>query len=181
MVDSSVVLNGQTIAYSIYAVAIIVLMLGFGYKITREGKSNLLKASLFYTLVGALVFLGVSLHLASNQTIPWVAIDLNRDNITPSQTFDISMEDHTFFLPEEKMVMNVGDTVVFDVVSHDVTYGFGIFRQDGSMVSQMQVVPGHRNDLMWSFVKPGIYSIRSTEYSGPAGHKMVVKDVIEVK
>ena len=51
----------------------------------------------------------------------------------------------------------------------DLTYGFGLFRPDNSMVFQMQVVPGHRNDILWQFDRPGVYTIRSTEYSGPAG------------
>jgi len=48
------------------------------------------------------------------------------------------------------------------------------------MVFQMQVVPGHRNDILWKFDKPGIYSIRSTEYSGPKGVSMIIKDAVEV-
>ena len=69
---------------------------------------------------------------------------------------------------------------MFDVTSHDLTYGFGLFRQDNTMVFQMQVVPGHRNDILWKFDKPGVYSIRSTEYSGPKGVPMIVKDAVEV-
>jgi cytochrome c oxidase subunit 2 len=48
------------------------------------------------------------------------------------------------------------------------------------MVFQMQVVPGHRNDILWHFNKPGLYTIRSTEYSGPKGAFMIKKDVVEV-
>jgi cytochrome c oxidase subunit 2 len=48
------------------------------------------------------------------------------------------------------------------------------------MVFQMQVLPGHNNDILWQFDRPGVYSIRSTEYSGPAGVFMVEKDVVEV-
>jgi cytochrome c oxidase subunit 2 len=66
------------------------------------------------------------------------------------------------------------------VTSRDLTYGFGLFRQDNSMLFQMQVVPGHRNDILWQFGKPGIYTIRSTEYSGPKGAAMVMKDAVEV-
>jgi cytochrome c oxidase subunit 2 len=70
--------------------------------------------------------------------------------------------------------------VLFDVSSNDLTYGFGLFRQDNSMLFQMQVIPGHRNDILWQFSKSGIYSIRSTEYSGPKGAFMIEKDVVEV-
>ncbi len=181
MVDSTLVLNGQTIAYTIYAIVIILLMAWFGYKVTTEGKASVIKAKLFYAFVIFLAVLGVSLHLATNATIPWVSMDLNRANITPDKVIEISVADHQFKLPDDKLVVKKGEIVVFDVTSEDLTYGFGIFRKDGSMVCQMQVVPGHKNDLMWKFEKSGIYTIRSTEYSGPKGHKMVLSDVLEVK
>lgn len=74
----------------------------------------------------------------------------------------------------------LGEIVVFDVTSKDLTYGFGLFREDNTMLFQMQVVPGHRNDIMWKFVKPGLYTIRSTEYSGPKGIAMIVENAVEV-
>jgi cytochrome c oxidase subunit 2 len=66
------------------------------------------------------------------------------------------------------MVVNMGEKVLFDVTSHDLTYGFGLFRKDGSMVFQMQVVPKHKNTLLWTFKECGKFDIRSTEYAGPA-------------
>jgi len=44
----------------------------------------------------------------------------------------------------------------------------------------MQVVPGHRNDILWHFDREGVYTIRSTEYSGPKGVFMIKKDAVEV-
>jgi cytochrome c oxidase subunit 2 len=180
MVDSAIVLYGQTIAYTAYAIVIILLMLGFSYLITREGKAGVLKTSLFTVLVIFLAVLGVSLHIVTSQTIPWVPMDLNRSNITPDKVVDITVEKHQFTLASEKINVNINDIVVFNVTSNDLTYGFGIFRQDNSMVCQMQVVPGHKNDLMWKFEEPGTYTIRSTEYSGPKGHRMILKDVLIV-
>jgi len=48
------------------------------------------------------------------------------------------------------------------------------------MVFQMQVVPGHRNDILWRFEEDGTYTIRSTEYSGPKGVFMIVDAAVEV-
>ncbi len=180
MVDSNLVLNGQTIAYTIYAIVIILLMAWFSYKITRTGKAGVLSNRLFAVLVIFLTILGVSLHIVTSMTIPWVPIDLNRGEITADKAFEIKMANHQFQLPEEKMVARVGEIVLFDVTSDDLTYGFGVFRGDNTMVCQMQVVPGHRNDLMWKFEKPGSYTIRSTEYSGPKGHQMILNDVLEI-
>lgn len=180
MIDSQVVLNGQTIAYTCYAIVIILVMGWFGYQITRSGKSSKISHALFYSFVGFLVVLGVSLHIVTYNTIPWASMDINRDDIKPDKVFNITVEDHQFILPSEKLIINVGDKALFDVTSNDLTYGFGLFRKDNTMLFQMQVVPGHRNDILWQFNKPGVYTIRSTEYSGPKGAQMILKNVVEV-
>ncbi len=180
MVDSSVVLNGQTIAYTIYAIVVLLFMAWFAVKITSTGKARVLGNKLFVVLVILLTIMGVSLHIVTSTTIPWVPIDLNRGDYTPDKVVNISVKDHTFILEEEKLTAKVGDLVLFDVTSEDLTYGFGVFREDNTMVTQMQVVPGHRNDLLWVFHNPGIYTFRSTEYSGPKGHQMILKDVLEI-
>ena len=181
MVDSSMVLWGQTIAYTIYCLVILLLMGWFAYKITKTGKgNNKVKPAFFYTFVGFLTVLGVSLHIITFNTIPWTPVDLNREDYNPDKTFDITVENHEFTLPAETLVIDCNDLVLFDVTSKDLTYGFGVFRADNSMMFQMQVVPGHRNDILWRFDKPGIYTIRSTEYSGPRGVFMILKDVVEV-
>ncbi len=181
MVDSTLVLNGQTIAYTAYTIAIMSIMAWFAVAVTKKGKSTIVKPAIFYVWVGFLVVLGVSLHIATAHTIPWKHMDLNRAEITADKTFDISVENHKYILPSGKLIIDVGDKVMFNVRSNDLTYGFGLFREDNSMLFQMQVVPGHLNDIMWQFVKPGIYSIRSTEYSGPAGIQMIEKNVVVVK
>jgi len=180
MVDSRMVLNGQTIAYTFYCIVIILLVAWFAWKVTGKGTGKGVKPALFYSFVGFLTVLGVSLHIITFNTIPWTKVDLNRPDYTPDKTFNISVKDHQFILPSEKMVINVNDMVMFDVKSEDLTYGFGLFREDNSMLFQMQVVPGHRNDVIWHFDRPGVFTIRSTEYSGPKGVFMIVKDAVEV-
>jgi cytochrome c oxidase subunit 2 len=180
MVDSKMVLTGQTIAYTIYCIVIILLVAWFAWKVTGKGNGKGIKPGLFYTFVGFLTVLGVSLHIITYNTIPWTHVDLNRSDYKPDKAFNITVKNHQFILPSEKMIINVNDDVRFDVKSEDLTYGFGLFRKDNSMLFQMQVVPGHRNDVIWHFDRPGIYTIRSTEYSGPKGVFMVVKDAIEV-
>ena len=180
MVDSQVVLWGQTIAYTCYAVVIMALVGWFGYKVTRQGDAYKAPTKLFYAFVSVLIVAGVSLHIITYNTIPWSSMDLNRAEIKAEKVFDITVANHEFKLPAEKLIIKVGEKALFKVVSMDLTYGFGLFRQDNSMVFQMQVVPGHMNDILWQFNKPGVYSIRSTEYSGPKGAQMIVKDVVEV-
>ncbi|HOT44525.1 MAG TPA: cytochrome C oxidase subunit II [Spirochaetota bacterium] len=180
MVDSSLVLFGQTLAYTLYALAIMAVMGWFGYRVTKQGKGRDIKPALFYTFVGFLVLAGVSLHIITHETIPWKPMDLNRSAIKADKTFSINIANQKFILPAEKMVIKKGETVRFNVTSDDLTYGFGLFRTDNSMVFQMQVLPGYVNDILWRFDKAGAYTIRSTEYSGPKGIGMIEKNAVEV-
>lgn len=180
MVDSTTVLWGQTLAYTFYVLAIMAVMGWFAVRVTQEGPTPPVKPGLFYAFVAFLVVLGVSLHFITYYTIPWKPMDMHRADITPDKVFDIGVAGHKFQMPAETLQVACNDKVLFNVTSSDLTYGFGLFRQDHSMLFQMQVVPGHVNDILWQFDTPGVYSIRSTEYSGPAGVDMVVKDAVVV-
>jgi len=180
MVDSTTVLWGQTLAYTFYVLAIMAVMGWFALRITQQGPTPTVKPGLFYAFVAFLVVLGVSLHFITYYTIPWKPMDMNRAEITPDKVFDIGVADHKFEMPAERLQVACNDKVLFNVTSRDLTYGFGLFRSDHSMLFQMQVVPGHVNDILWQFDRPGVYTIRSTEYSGPAGVDMVVKDAVVV-
>ena len=74
----------------------------------------------------------------------------------------------------------MGEYVEFVAVSADVTYGFGVFRPDGTLVFQMQVLPGRENRILWKFDEAGSYDVRSTEYSGPRHSDMHYADAIRV-
>ncbi len=180
MVDSNVVLNGQTFAYTFYVMAIMLLMGWFAYKVTRDGNQKEIKPAIFYSFVGFLVVIGVSLHIVTHETIPWKPMDLDRAEIQADKEFNISVGNHKFHLPSEKLIIKKKEKVRFNVTSSDLTYGFGLFRKDNTMVFQMQVLPGHNNDILWQFDKPDVYSIRSTEYSGWKGINMIVRDAVEV-
>ncbi len=180
MIDSNTVLAGQTIAYTLYVLVIILLMGWFAIKVTKTGKSKKINVGVFYSFVGLLLVIGVSLHIVTYNTIPWSPMDLNRAEIKPDKVFDITVSDHKFQLPAERLLIRNHDKVLFNVTSNDLTYGFGLFRSDNSMVFQMQVLPGHVNDILWQFDQPGKYSIRSTEYSGPEGITMIEKNAVEV-
>jgi len=180
VIDSSVVLWGQALIYTLYAFAVLIVVGVFAYRITRPGGTPRVPTWFFLGWAGLLVITGVSLHLVTANTIPWVPVDLDRDAYTADKTFDISVADHQFSLPADKLEIDCGDRVLFNVTSGDLTYGFGLFRQDHTMVFQMQVLPGHRNDVLWTFDKNGIFDIRSTEYSGPEGHQMIVPEAVVV-
>lgn len=181
MIDSKIVLLGQTIAYTVYVVVMMLLVGWFSMRVTKEGKSKEIKPAIFYSFVGFLVVLGVSLHIITYNTIPWSPMDLNRSEIKPDKIFNIAVLDHKFQLPSDKLLIQCHEKVLFNVTSDDLTYGFGLFREDHSMMFQMQVIPGHVNDILWQFDEPGVYTIRSTEYSGPEGVNMIAEKSVIVQ
>lgn len=178
VVDSSFVLWGQTLMYTAYCLVIISLVAWFARRVTRPPGDRRVTPRVFYVWVGFLAVLGVSLHLITYNTIPWVQDDLHGGDFT--QSYAITVGDHEWQLPAKQLQVPCGELVQFSVTSTDLTYGFGLFRDDNSMVTQMQVTPGRDNNLLWTFETDGVYSIRSTEYSGPKGDQMVVLDAVKV-
>jgi cytochrome c oxidase subunit 2 len=152
----------------------------FAYKVTRKGNEKPFPTALFWAFFALLVVLGVSLHIVTHETIPWKSLDLERAHITADREFEIAIAAHAFKLPALPMVVKAGEVVRFTVTSADLTYGFGLFRPDSSMLFQMQVLPGHMNDILWRFDRPGRYTLRSTEYSGWKGIRMIVPDAVVV-
>lgn len=98
----------------------------------------------------------------------------------PTQHIQVEFANYQIRLPAEGIEIKVGEPAEFTATSKDVTYGLGVFRSDGTMVFQMQVLPGYQNSLTWEFDAPGDYSIRSTEYSGPDHPSMFVDRAIRV-
>ncbi len=181
MVDPIDVLATLKLVYTIYAFIAISLIAWFGYRITRPKEDNAgPKPALFWTYVAVLMIVGTGLHFLTYSAIPWVPIDLNRANIQADKVFEITYEDHKMSFSSFPMQVECGEYVVFNATSNDLTYGFGIFRANHTMVAQMQVVPQSRNDLMWKFEKNGIYYVRSTEYSGPKGAELIAQNAIVV-
>lgn len=179
MISSNTVLWGQTLIYTSYVVAILSLMGWFAYRVTKTGPSKV-NPKFFYSFIAILITIGVSLHIITYNTIPWTKVDLHASKYVADQSFKIIVEDHKFILPSTPLLVGCEKLTEFNVISNDLTYGFGIFRPNNSMVFQMQVVPGHDNIIKWTFPENGDYTIRSTEYSGPEGAQMIIKGAVHV-
>ena len=98
----------------------------------------------------------------------------------PSQVVDVAYDNYVITMDAPVQIKS-REYVQFAQPAADVTYGFGVFRKDNSMVFQMQVLPGRTNTIIWKFDETGMYDVRSTEYSGPKHSDMVVRDALEVK
>ena len=128
-----------------------------------------------------LILIAVTFNVITLSTaIPWQEWTLWSKPV-PDKSFVIEMEDYEIRLPKQGIEVNTDEYVEFVATSKDVTYGFGVFRSDGTLVFQMQVLPGRQNRFVWKFDSPGQYTIRSTEYSGPRHSEMFIKDAIRVK
>ena len=178
--NSIELLQFHWMAYTLYSFMIISVIAWFAYNLTRKEKAKAVVRIPFYAYMAFLVAGGVGHHIFTYNTVPWVSEDITRHQITPDQTFNISITKHKFTMPDQKILIACGEKIMFDVVSTDLTYGFGLFRKDGSMVTQMQVNPGSKNDLLWTFNHNGVFDLMSTEYSGPAGNAMFIPDAVEV-
>jgi cytochrome c oxidase subunit 2 len=111
--------------------------------------------------------------------VPWQQW-LLWSNPTPTQRIAVEFSNYQIKLPANPVRVKAGEFVEFTATSADVTYGLGAFRPDGAMAFQMQVIPGYENKLVWKFDTPGLYDVRSTEYSGPRHSEMLVKKAIQV-
>jgi cytochrome c oxidase subunit 2 len=174
-------------AYTIYALMIISVIAWFGYNLTRENVKSIVRIP-FYGYMAFLVAGGVGHHIFTYNAIPWVSQDITRHEIKPDQSYEFEIEKHKWIGLPKQIVVQCGQTVKFDVHSRDLVYGFGLFRKDGTLVTQMQVNPGtdvngilDSNDMLWTFNHNGVFDLTSTEYSGPAQYTEDGKDLMLVK
>ena len=187
-------LSFHNVAYTIYAALIISVIAWFGYNLTRPEKAKSVVRIPFYTYIGFLVAMGVGHHIFTYNTIPWVSEDIMRHEIKADAEYKFEIAKHQWIGLPKKITVQCGQKIRFDVRSRDLVYGFGLFRQDGSLVTQMQVNPGtdvngilDSNDLLWTFNHNGVFNLTSTEYSGPGQYSedgkkdlMLVKNFVEV-
>lgn len=129
-----------------------------------------------FILIGIFVIVNV---ITLSTLVPWQSWQLWQ-KVTPAEVVNIEYKDYVISM-DAPVEIKEGEYVQFAATSADVTYGFGVFRKDNSMVFQMQVLPGRTNTIIWKFDETGMYDVRSTEYSGPKHSGMVVWDAIEVK
>jgi len=185
--NSAELLSFHWVAYTIYSAMIISIIAWFGYNLTRKEAKSIVRIP-FYTYMAFLVAAGVGHHIFTYNAIPWVSQDIMRHKITPDTSYKFEIADHKWIGLPKKITIQCGQTIEFDARSRDLVYGFGLFRQDGSLVLQMQVNPGtdvngilDSNDLLWTFNHNGIFDLKSTEYSGPAQYDEHGKDLMEIK
>jgi len=185
--NSAELLSFHWVAYTIYSAMILSVIVWFGYNLTKKDAKSVFRLP-FYTYMAFLVAGGVGHHIFTYNAIPWVSQDITRHSITPDASYNFEIEKHKWIGLPKKITVQCGQTIEFDVKSHDLVYGFGLFRQDGTLVLQMQVNPGtdangilDSNDIKWTFNHNGVFDLTSTEYSGTAQYTEDGKDLMRVE
>jgi cytochrome c oxidase subunit 2 len=65
-----------------------------------------------------------------------------------------------------------GEPVEFVLSSPDVNHGFGVYDERDRLVLQVQVVPGKEQHTIYTFERPGTYSVLCLEFCGVGHHVM---------
>ncbi len=172
--------------FGIYFLLVCMFLVWFIFKVKRKGnggkeepETGIDKREIgFFAILVTIVIIAHVVTLSN--WVPWQQWRL-WSNPIPVEQFEIEVGDYEFNFPEKPMTVIAGQFVEFTLTSRDVTYGFGVFRQDGTLVFQLQVLPGYTNQYVWNFSEPGYYDVRSTEYSGSKHSDMFEKNAIHVK
>ena len=77
---------------------------------------------------------------------------------------------------KNKIEVDQNDNVKFIVTTRDVNHSFGIYNAKGEMVTQVQAMPGYKNELVYHFEEKGIYRVLCMEYCGVA-HAMMLATI----
>jgi len=83
------------------------------------------------------------------------------------QAFPVKAEQFAFIVPGR--VLHKGEPVKFSLTSADVNHGFAVFNSKNVLLFQVQVMPDHTQNYVYTFKQPGTYHIICFEYCG-VGH-----------
>ncbi|MGI0090196.1 MAG: hypothetical protein ACREBS_00660 [Nitrososphaerales archaeon] len=140
-------------------------------------KHSLAKYEKHWVILIVVIFIAFSLSTISYLPYPYA-----HSNVKPTMTVDVQAAQFAWCLsPTPDFGKNcqspynipVGNTVLFMVKSIDTTHGFGVYDSQGSILFQVQVMPGFTNSIMYQFTTPGIYYVRCLEFCG-YGHYLMI-------
>lgn len=73
----------------------------------------------------------------------------------------------------------VNEQVEFAVTATDVTHSFGVYTNSGTLLTQVQAMPGYYHKLRYKFTEKGEYPILCLEYCGIPHGIMMGKIIVE--
>lgn len=69
----------------------------------------------------------------------------------------------------------LGQPVVFNVHTEDVSHGLGVVNAKGRLLVQTQAMPGYVNKFEYTFTEPGQYRVICMEFCGVGHHDMITE------
>jgi cytochrome c oxidase subunit 2 len=196
--------NALYLAY-ILALAVAITIVGFvlvywSTKHPEEGDSHALaKYEKQWTLIILAIFIAFSLSTITFLPYPYAHASVHPDMVVDvtGQQFawtlckapnwanaSTSLNNPSCYPNRNSTYISIpkGDIVEFNVTSHDVTHGFGVYKcsdsscSTASLLAQVQVMPGFYNSILVTFSSPGIYYIRCLEFCG-FGHYTMISEL----
>ncbi len=70
------------------------------------------------------------------------------------------------FIGSDEISLPANKAIKFVVTTADVNHNFAIYTSNGDLVAQTQAMPGYKNELQYTFIHPGEYSVLCLEYCG---------------
>jgi cytochrome c oxidase subunit II len=154
----------------IAAVALIAIV--YSTRHPEEGDSHALAKYERHWVIGIVIIF----IIFSVSTLAYLPYPYAHTNIKPTMVIDVQAQQFSWCLSNSTTwgppncvsdyPIPVGNTVLFNVTSIDVTHGFGVYDSAGAIQFQVQVMPGFYNDIMYQFTSPGIYYVRCLEFCG---------------
>jgi cytochrome c oxidase subunit 2 len=92
--------------------------------------------------------------------------------LQPAERVPVVAQQFAFIMPDQ---LPLNRRILFEVTSHDVNHGFGIYDPEGRLIAQTQAMPDYVNYLAVTFDQPGHYTARCLEFCGVA-HAVMEKD-----
>ena len=152
------------VSYGILGGVVVIVIAALVWSSTRgrNRHTNLHKlADREKTWFGIVVVMLVALLFATIWFTPYSRSQGN------GQAFPVKAEQFAFVVPGR--VLHAGVPVRFSLTSADVNHGFAVFNSDNVLLFQVQVMPDHTQNYVYTFKKPGTYHIICFEYCG-VGH-----------
>jgi cytochrome c oxidase subunit II len=194
-----------TFLAELFGVCVVITAIGLGLvlwstKHPEEGNSHALaKFEKHWT-----VFIFVVLIVFTVTTINFLPYPYAHSNVHPNMTIDVTGQQFAWTLCDAPYWANAstslsnpfcfpnnnvtyikivpGDTVLFNVTSHDVTHGFGLYQctdalcSTAQLIDQVQVMPDFYNSIIYTFSRAGVYYIRCLEFCG-FGHYTMISEL----
>jgi len=111
-----------------------------------------------------------ALFAMSLRAYPYVGFR-SRSIGSPGMTVEVVAAQWSWDVSQHIVPSNV--PIEFAVSSQDVNHGFAIYAPSGTLLTQVQAMPGYTNRLIYRFAAPGLYTIRCLEYCGIFHHIMI--------